>query len=221
MFFPSSSSSFFIFLFFLTVNGLNANLIHFSSEKQLDLIPLIPDPWRFDQNNLWRLPGAHGEEVVRSVYLHEQVHIQPHPTPFSTRPLTHISPRPSLQAGKTASSALGNQRTVQRRRARVRVRLRRLELRRRVRVRSGLSRISWIFMYKTSELLVCFLTSFSVVNMAPSIMTIVLRRSSLFALVVSNNGRQVAAIHRSPAATIKLRVTILHHSARISVRSDV
>ncbi|RHZ45022.1 WD repeat protein [Aspergillus thermomutatus] len=41
-------------------------------EKRLDLVPLIPDPWRFDQVNLWRLAGAHGEEVVRSVYVDEQ-----------------------------------------------------------------------------------------------------------------------------------------------------
>ena len=33
--------------------------------------------WRFDQDNLWRLPGAHGEEVIRSVYLDEQVGIEP------------------------------------------------------------------------------------------------------------------------------------------------
>jgi hypothetical protein len=43
------------------------------SDKRLDLVPLIPDPWRFDQANLWRLPGAHGEEVVRSIYVDEQV----------------------------------------------------------------------------------------------------------------------------------------------------
>lgn len=121
------------------------------SEKHLDIIPLIPDPWRFDQSNLWRLPGAHGEEVVRSVYLHEQVRVQPHPTSVTICPLTHISPKPSSQAAKTGSSALGNQRTVQRRRALVRVRLSLLELRRRVRVRSGLSRISWISMSETSE----------------------------------------------------------------------
>ncbi|KAF3398435.1 putative WD repeat-containing protein [Penicillium rolfsii] len=42
-------------------------------DKRLDLIPLVSTPtWRFDQDNLWRLPGAHGEEVVRSVYLDEQ-----------------------------------------------------------------------------------------------------------------------------------------------------
>ncbi|EAU39322.1 conserved hypothetical protein [Aspergillus terreus NIH2624] len=42
-------------------------------DKRLDLIPLVADPtWRFDQENLWRLPGGHGEEVVRSVYLDEQ-----------------------------------------------------------------------------------------------------------------------------------------------------
>ncbi|KAJ5167228.1 uncharacterized protein N7482_006009 [Penicillium canariense] len=42
-------------------------------EKRLDLIPLVSRPaWQFDQENLWRLPGAHGDEVVRSVYLDEQ-----------------------------------------------------------------------------------------------------------------------------------------------------
>ncbi|PWY80497.1 WD40 repeat-like protein [Aspergillus heteromorphus CBS 117.55] len=44
-------------------------------ETRLDLVPLISTPtWRFDQENLWRLPGAHGEEVVRSVYLDGQSH---------------------------------------------------------------------------------------------------------------------------------------------------
>ncbi|GLA02846.1 hypothetical protein AnigIFM60653_002416 [Aspergillus niger] len=44
-------------------------------ENRLDLIPLVSEPsWRFDQENLWRLPGAHGEEVVRSVYLDEKSH---------------------------------------------------------------------------------------------------------------------------------------------------
>ncbi|OJJ69699.1 hypothetical protein ASPBRDRAFT_198343 [Aspergillus brasiliensis CBS 101740] len=42
-------------------------------QNRLDLIPLVSEPsWRFDQENLWRLPGAHGEEVVRSVYLDEK-----------------------------------------------------------------------------------------------------------------------------------------------------
>ncbi|KAL3468193.1 WD40-repeat-containing domain protein [Aspergillus heterothallicus] len=42
-------------------------------DKRLDLIPLIPTPsWRFDEQNVWRLPGGHGEEVVRSVYVDEQ-----------------------------------------------------------------------------------------------------------------------------------------------------
>lgn len=46
----------------------------FCSDKRLDLIPLVSTPtWRFDLDNLWRLPGAHGDEVVRSVYLDEQV----------------------------------------------------------------------------------------------------------------------------------------------------
>lgn len=44
------------------------------SDKRLDLVPLVSSPsWKFDQDNLWRLPGAHGDEVVRSVYLDEQV----------------------------------------------------------------------------------------------------------------------------------------------------
>ncbi|KAJ5914999.1 hypothetical protein N7504_003882 [Penicillium tannophilum] len=42
-------------------------------DKRLDLVPLVSSPsWKFDQDNLWRLPGAHGDEVVRSVYLDEQ-----------------------------------------------------------------------------------------------------------------------------------------------------
>ncbi|KAL3471990.1 WD domain protein [Aspergillus californicus] len=42
-------------------------------DKRLDLIPLTPNPsWRFDEQNVWRLPGGHGEEVVRSVYIDEQ-----------------------------------------------------------------------------------------------------------------------------------------------------
>lgn len=43
-------------------------------ENRLDLVPLVSgDSWSLDRENLWRLPGAHGEEVVRSVYLDEQV----------------------------------------------------------------------------------------------------------------------------------------------------
>ncbi|CAG7977192.1 unnamed protein product [Penicillium salamii] len=41
-------------------------------EQRLDLVPLVSGPWSLDRENLWRLPGAHGEEVVRSVYLDEQ-----------------------------------------------------------------------------------------------------------------------------------------------------
>ncbi|KAL4818513.1 WD40-repeat-containing domain protein [Aspergillus spinulosporus] len=42
-------------------------------DKRLDLIPLAQSPsWRFDEQNLWRLPGGHGEEVVRSVHIDEQ-----------------------------------------------------------------------------------------------------------------------------------------------------
>ncbi|CAI7655313.1 unnamed protein product [Penicillium bialowiezense] len=41
-------------------------------EQRLDLVPLVSGPWSMDRENLWRLPGAHGEEVVRSVHLDEQ-----------------------------------------------------------------------------------------------------------------------------------------------------
>ncbi|KAL2006552.1 hypothetical protein VTN00DRAFT_9220 [Thermoascus crustaceus] len=44
-----------------------------TTEQRLDLVPLVARPtWRFDQSDIWRLPGAHGEEIVRSVYLDEQ-----------------------------------------------------------------------------------------------------------------------------------------------------
>lgn len=42
-------------------------------ENRLDLVPLVAGPWSLDCENLWRLPGAHGEEVVRSVHLDEKV----------------------------------------------------------------------------------------------------------------------------------------------------
>ncbi|KAL1851486.1 hypothetical protein Plec18167_008680 [Paecilomyces lecythidis] len=44
-----------------------------TTQQKLDLIPLVPNPkWQFDQENIWRLPGAHGEEIVRSIYLDEK-----------------------------------------------------------------------------------------------------------------------------------------------------
>jgi len=45
-----------------------------SSERKLDLTPLLSSPkFQFDQSRIQRLPGAHGEEVVRSVFFDEQV----------------------------------------------------------------------------------------------------------------------------------------------------
>ncbi|KAI1926008.1 hypothetical protein LOZ12_000566 [Ophidiomyces ophidiicola] len=39
-------------------------------EQSLDLIPIVASPeFQFDRTKVWRLPGAHGEEVVRSVLL--------------------------------------------------------------------------------------------------------------------------------------------------------
>ena len=44
------------------------------SDNRLDLVPLVSSPsWKLDRDNLWRLPRAHCEEVVRSVCLDEQV----------------------------------------------------------------------------------------------------------------------------------------------------
>ncbi|EED22240.1 WD repeat protein [Talaromyces stipitatus ATCC 10500] len=44
-----------------------------TTEKCLDLFPITPSPtWGFDYTNVWRLPEAHGEEIVRAVYLDEQ-----------------------------------------------------------------------------------------------------------------------------------------------------
>lgn len=54
--------------------GYATNLFLRLSDQRLDLVPLVSSPsWQFDQDNLWRLPGAHGEEVVRSIYLDERV----------------------------------------------------------------------------------------------------------------------------------------------------
>ncbi|KAK2768327.1 hypothetical protein FQN54_000180 [Arachnomyces sp. PD_36] len=44
-----------------------------TSEQRLDLIPLTSSPkWNFNQDAIWRLPGGHGEEIVRSIYLDQQ-----------------------------------------------------------------------------------------------------------------------------------------------------
>lgn len=80
-------------------------------EKRLDLVPLLSTPsWQFDQNNVWRLPGAHGEEVVRSVYLDNQVCflfliLYHYYYPFDT---DNNSPIRYSHAEKTGLSAPGN-----------------------------------------------------------------------------------------------------------------
>jgi hypothetical protein len=52
----------------------SADVLSFYRDHRLDLVPLVSGPeWKLDQENLWRLPGGHGEEVVRSVCLDEQV----------------------------------------------------------------------------------------------------------------------------------------------------
>ncbi|KAI9876579.1 MAG: hypothetical protein M1830_006179 [Pleopsidium flavum] len=43
------------------------------SEHRLDLVPLKSGPqWSFDQGAAWRLAGAHGEEIVRSIYIDDK-----------------------------------------------------------------------------------------------------------------------------------------------------
>lgn len=45
-----------------------------SSEPHVELIPLIANPpFSLDNGNAIRLQGAHGEEIVRSVYLDRSV----------------------------------------------------------------------------------------------------------------------------------------------------
>jgi hypothetical protein len=61
-------------------------------DNRLDLVPLVSGPeWKLDQENLWRLPGAHGEEVVRSVCLDEQVCLTLHPNSNSQSPVQILS----------------------------------------------------------------------------------------------------------------------------------
>ncbi|KAH8698819.1 WD repeat protein [Talaromyces proteolyticus] len=44
-----------------------------TAEQRLDILPIVSNPkWDFDYNDFWRLPGAHGEEIVRAVHLDEQ-----------------------------------------------------------------------------------------------------------------------------------------------------
>ena len=59
---------------------LTSNLIFFTSSKQsLDLIPLRSSGiWKFDQKNTIHLQGAHGEDIVRSVWLDDKVCIMNH-----------------------------------------------------------------------------------------------------------------------------------------------
>ncbi|KAK2743783.1 hypothetical protein FQN57_004720 [Myotisia sp. PD_48] len=43
--------------------------ISFGSQQTLDLVPLSSTPqFHFDQSKIWKLPGSHGEELVRSVF---------------------------------------------------------------------------------------------------------------------------------------------------------
>lgn len=111
-------------------------------EKRLDLVPLVAGPtWRFDQENLWRLPGGHGEEIVRSVYLDEQVRLA-FSLPMSSVP-SNINSRmssrnQSLPAEKMDSCARGKQEKAAMQWPWIRRRRRRGRRRRRIRAGSSL-----------------------------------------------------------------------------------
>lgn len=48
--------------------------VSLNSEQRLNLFPIISSPgWDLDLSNFWYLPEAHGDEIVRTVYLDEQV----------------------------------------------------------------------------------------------------------------------------------------------------
>lgn len=113
-------------------------------EKRLDLVPLVAGPtWRFDQENLWRLPGGHGEEIVRSVYLDEKVCLAtalPVPSVLSNTHSRMSSHNQSLRAEKMDLCARGKQGKAATQWPWIRRRRRRG--RRRRRIRAGLSLIS-------------------------------------------------------------------------------
>ena len=47
-----------------------------SSDPHIDLIPLVANPeFTLAKDNIIRLPGAHGEEIVRSIYLDGSVQL--------------------------------------------------------------------------------------------------------------------------------------------------
>ncbi|KAL1978286.1 hypothetical protein VTN31DRAFT_1145 [Thermomyces dupontii] len=44
-----------------------------TSNPRLDLFPLIPaTKWDIDRSTVWRLPGGHGPEIIRTVYMDEE-----------------------------------------------------------------------------------------------------------------------------------------------------
>lgn len=61
-------------LHFCTFKAMLINDI--CSDRSLSLTPLVHTPkFHFEQSNSWMLPGAHGEEVVRSVLFDSEVSI--------------------------------------------------------------------------------------------------------------------------------------------------
>lgn len=48
------------------------------SKQQMDLIPLRRAPeWEFLKTANIRLPGAHGDDLIRSIYIHKSVSLDP------------------------------------------------------------------------------------------------------------------------------------------------
>lgn len=61
----------------LALPALDLTLLLLTSKQQhLDLIPLrLTNDWSFDPRQAIRLPGAHGEEIVRSIHVHNEVSV--------------------------------------------------------------------------------------------------------------------------------------------------
>jgi len=80
------------------------------SEALLNLIPITktsggPLQYSYDVENSIRLPGAHGEEIVRDMYT--DIHASLFLEPFMPRLTSHRHVRPT-HAAKTATSAHGS-----------------------------------------------------------------------------------------------------------------
>lgn len=79
-----------------------------TNNPRLDLFPLVSTTkWDIDRSNVWRLPGGHGPEIIRTVYLDEEVSPTYVAIALNVFLTVYSSPRHFLRAQKTGSSAPG------------------------------------------------------------------------------------------------------------------